>query len=164
MRRKTRIRNIIENFYGPTCREILFMGVIAALSVGVAIRKKKWSPLQKTIFPVFVIYLGFIIGITNLFRFPFDNSQYKLELFWSYKRNSKKLLSEILLNYIMLLPYGLIAPLYIKRRWVLISGIWFSIAIEVLQFIFKRGLFEFDDIFGNAIGVAIGIGLYSLLK
>ena len=32
--------------------------------------------------------------------------------------------------------------------------------IEVLQFVFKRGFAEFDDVFHNVVGCAIGFGVY----
>lgn len=42
-------------------------------------------------------------------------------------------------------------------------GFALSSVIEVIQFVFHRGLFEFDDIFHNTIGTVIGIGIYVLL-
>ena len=120
--------------------------------------------MQRVMLPVFVLYLGLVIGITILYRYPFDQGQYNLELFWSYKKNSRRLYREILLNYLMLFPFGLIAPLYVKRRWVVLGGLIFSLSIEVMQLFLKRGLFEFDDIVGNMAGVLIGIGVYSVVK
>ena len=32
--------------------------------------------------------------------------------------------------------------------------------IEVLQFVFKRGFAEFDDVFHNVVGCVIGFGVY----
>ena len=42
-------------------------------------------------------------------------------------------------------------------------GAGFSILIELLQFIFKRGFAEFDDVFHNVLGCAIGFGVYVLI-
>lgn len=114
--------------------------------------------------PVFVLYLGLVIGITILYRYPFDQGQYNLELFWSYKKNSRRLYREILLNYLMLFPLGMIGSIYVKKRWVVLAGLIFSLSIEVMQLLLKRGLFEFDDIVGNMAGVLIGIGVYSVVK
>ncbi|WP_183772113.1 VanZ family protein [Catenibacillus scindens] len=39
----------------------------------------------------------------------------------------------------------------------------FSSAIEILQFILKKGLFEFDDIFHNTLGGIIGWAVVVLI-
>ncbi len=114
---------------------------------------------------MFILYLCAILGITVFNRLPFDNFKYNLELFWSYREaaESKKLMWEIILNYFLLFPYGLFAPLYMKKRWTLLSGFMLSVLVETAQFLMKRGLFEFDDIVGNTLGVLIGIGIYTLI-
>ena len=43
---------------------------------------------------------------------------------------------------------------------VLAVGGGFSLLIEVLQFVSRRGFAEFDDVFHNVLGCAIGFGLY----
>lgn len=115
---------------------------------------------------MFILYLCSILGITVFNRLPFDKFKYNLELFWSYREaaESKKLMWEIILNYFLLLPYGFFAPLYMKKRWALLSGFMFSVLVESAQFLMKRGLFEFDDIVGNTLGVLIGIGIFSLIR
>ena len=74
--------------------------------------------MKRIVFPVFILYLCAILGITVFNRLPFDNFKYNLELFWSYRKaaGSKKLMWEIILNYFLLLPYGFFAPLYMKKR------------------------------------------------
>lgn len=49
-----------------------------------------------------------------------------------------------------------------RLKWwkALAIGGGFSILIEVLQFVFKRGFAEFDDVFHNVLGCAIGFGVY----
>ena len=160
----SQIRSIIGNFSYPTLFESIAILAIVFIAAFVAYRKKNWSRLKRAMLPVFVLYLGFVIGITILYRYPFNQGQYNLELFWSYKKNSRRLYLEILLNYLMLFPLGLITPLYVKRRWVVLDGLIFSLSIEVMQLLLKRGLFEFDDIVGNMAGVLIGIGVYSVVK
>jgi glycopeptide antibiotics resistance protein len=43
---------------------------------------------------------------------------------------------------------------------VALLGFLTSFTIELLQLILKRGLFEFDDMFHNTIGVGIGYGVW----
>ena len=42
---------------------------------------------------------------------------------------------------------------------MLIGG-GFSVLIEVLQFVFKRGYAEVDDVLNNVVGCVIGYGVY----
>ena len=43
---------------------------------------------------------------------------------------------------------------------MLAIGGGFSLLIEVLKFLFKWGFAEFDDVFHNVLGCAIGFGVY----
>lgn len=160
------IDGIIGNYYGPTHREIIIAIMLPVLALIISIRKKNWTRLQRIVLPLFVFYVCAVLGITVFYRLPYDYVRYNTELFWSYKKaqESGKLLVEIALNYLMLLPFGVMASLYHKRRWVVITGFLFSTAIELTQFFMQRGLFEFDDIIGNTLGVIIGVGVYSLLR
>lgn len=116
--------------------------------------------------PVLIIYICIVLGITVFNRLPYDSVKYNVELFWSYRAAAEngKLVWEIVLNYFMLLPFGILGAFYLKGRWVILLGFLSSLAIELTQFFMRRGLFEFDDLIGNTLGVIIGIGIYYLLK
>ena len=105
------------------------------------------------------------MGITIFNRLPFDEVKYSFDLFWSYKLAAQGhvIIWEIILNYFLLLPFGLMAPLYMKKRYAILCGFMLSSAIEIAQYVMKRGMFEFDDIIGNTLGVAIGVGVYSII-
>lgn len=141
-------------------------GVLIFAAVLFSVLKKDWSKAQRGLFPVLTIYICIVLGLTVFNRLPFDEVKYNTELFWSYKMaaENRELIWEILLNYFMLLPFGILASLYIRRRWVVPLGLLLSSAIELTQFIMRRGLFEFDDIIGNTLGVVIGVGFYSLIR
>jgi glycopeptide antibiotics resistance protein len=68
-------------------------------------------------------------------------------------------------NLVMLLPWGFLAPLifnFLYRTWrVAISGLVISLAAELIQFIFRIGVFEADDLLLNTSGALLG---YLLLK
>lgn len=116
--------------------------------------------------PVLIIYICIVLGITVFNRLPYDSVKYNVELFWSYRAavENEKLVWEIVLNYFMLLPFGILGAFYLKGRWVILLGFLSSLAIELTQFFMRRGLFEFDDLIGNTLGVIIGVGIYHLLK
>jgi hypothetical protein len=44
------------------------------------------------------------------------------------------------------------------------TAILFSFTIEMLQLFLMRGLFEWDDVFSNTLGAAIGVALYILVS
>lgn len=79
---------------------------------------------------------------------------------------------ENLCNLFMLLPYGFLFPcinpwgIAEKRKNVqitIMTGFLCTLIIELLQLIFKRGLFEFDDMVHNTLGVGIECFLSQLL-
>lgn len=141
-------------------------GVLVLTAVLFAVRKRDWSRIQRILFPALTIYICIVLGLTVFNRLPFDEARYHMELFWSYRKavENKGLVWEILLNYFLLLPFGILVSFYWKRRWVVLSGLILTITIELTQFFLHRGLFEFDDMIGNTLGVVIGIGIFSLLK
>ena len=121
--------------------------------------------MKKAAFPLLILYLCIFLGITIFNRLPFDEVHYNLKLFWSYREavTSRKLVWEIVLNYFLLLPYGILAPLYMRKRWALLTGFLLSAMVEFTQYFMRRGLLEFDDIIGNTLGIVIRIGIYQLV-
>lgn len=117
-------------------------------------------------FPLLVFYLCVVFSITIVNRLPYDEVRYNLDLFWSYQAavDRSYYFLEILLNYFMLLPYGFMASFYMKRRYAILSGVLLSVGIETAQLFMKKGLFEFDDILGNSIGVVLGTLIYIVVR
>jgi len=103
-------------------------------------------------------YLTFILIETLLNRTTGGN--YELVPFWSYTaaiNGATYLWKEIILNYLLFIPLGFFMEVRIKKSFrVWAIGVCLSLMIEVSQLIFKRGLFEFDDIIGNSLGCVIG--------
>lgn len=85
----------------------------------------------------------------------------KYKLFWSY--GIPELRTEIIMNYILFIPFGVLLYLSIKRIGMsILVGILTSCVIEIYQLCFHVGLFEFDDIWGNTVGCLIGVILGSI--
>ena len=91
----------------------------------------------------------------------------KLELFWSYREwlanGNDRLGKQIGLNILLFVPYGVILGLLTRPGTAIFSAMAFSAAVEVSQYVFKLGLFEFDDIFDNTLGALLGICLSLLI-
>ncbi len=123
-------------------------------------------------FIVFVCYLAVIFGATMLNRVPFyENSQIH-SLFYSYREAwvnfRPRDWRNIILNIVLFVPLGFLLPVGIQRFrkfWITyLVGFLMSLVIEIIQYVLRIGLFEFDDIFDNTMGVMIGYGCFALLS
>lgn len=118
--------------------------------------------------PILTFYLSFVFTITLIDRIPTTVPTYQLDLFWSYKAiaaGRTNLIAEVIDNVILFIPIGILIMFIMARkfRWLGITiGILLSVFIEVSQLIFHRGLFEFDDIIHNSLGMLIGVGIFLL--
>ena len=118
------------------------------------------------------LYIGFIIYTTLLCREPRDYREYNFQLFWSYQRffdDIEPQGRQILLNILFFIPFGVLVPLCVngsrKQQLVftVISACLLSGIVEFLQLILKLGFAEFDDVFDNTLGAAIGAVLVLIL-
>ena len=114
---------------------------------------------------ILVGYLFFIFCTTVLFRDVVIETRYRLLPLWSYGVLYNKLLAENILNVLMFIPIGFFSSVGLrKRRLLKITGIGcgISLTIEVLQLVYRRGVFNIDDIIHNTLGCAIGYGIFRL--
>ena len=135
-----------------------------------AYRRGKFSFAQALAAPCLAAWCGLVLTSTVLARAVMKKAVCKLALFWSYgaiASGKKHLLAEVVLNVFLLLPVGFLLPVVWKKaglRHAVAAGTVFSAAIEGAQLLAKRGWFEFDDIFHNTLGAALGYGLYRALE
>ena len=111
-------------------------------------------------------YLFVLIFLAVLTRTPSAERSFNLTPFWSYEavRNGRTdLLVQNIANVGAFVPVGLLLGCVLgKDRWgkVLLVGGGFSVLIETLQFVLRRGFTEFDDVWHNVVGCAVGLGVY----
>ena len=79
-------------------------------------------------------------------------------------RKSKHQIAQIVLNILLISPMGFLMPVFMKKRWVIVSGFCFSLFIEGLQLFLRRGCFEVDDIICNTLGVILACGIVRLIE
>lgn len=161
----------------------LIAGGIAVilLVLGICFVKKKKVGRKKMVATVLLFTFLFIVfSSTVLSRDLKEYHEYELLPFWSYFYVNKELayveLYRIdvfwfnILNIVMLMPIGVLLPEILQKNkretliWSTVIGFLVSCSIEILQLIFKRGLFEFDDIFHNTLGVFLSCSLYFYIK
>ena len=124
--------------------------IVVALVVGL-IDGRRITPR-----PLLAAYILFILMETVLGR---ESGVGRVELvpFWSYSHPELRM--EIVLNYMLFIPLGCLLYLCVGEKFglrVVIAGLLLSVSIEIVQLVFRIGLFEFDDMIGNTVGCLIG--------
>ena len=103
-----------------------------------------------------------------LFRETSAERGYNLMPFWSYWDYGEQsyfleMFGENILNVLLFMPIGFLAGCGLRGmtfKKVLFLGGGMSVFIELLQFIFKKGFCETDDVIHNVLGCIIGYGLW----
>ena len=111
-----------------------------------------------------VTYILFILMETVIGR-KTGIGQVELTPFWSYSHPELRM--EIILNYVLFIPLGLLLYLCLGEKFglrVVMAGFLLSVSIELIQLTFKIGVFEFDDMIGNTIGGFAGAVAGMLIK
>ncbi len=113
-------------------------------------------------------YYLLLLCSTVIFRYTLGNSVWHFEPFWSFYNKSGKfeLLPEHIMNVVIFIPIGFMCRLLINRNktiYALLGGIIISCTIESLQFVFRRGTCEIDDLMNNTLGNIIGVLLAIIL-
>lgn len=113
--------------------------------------------------------LFLVVCSTVVFRDENIETQYNLLPFWTYSpmlEGNIVFIKESLMNLLLGFPIGVLVSVIInKKQWwkVLLFGLFISFSIEVLQFVYKRGCSEFDDMFHNTVGCLMGYGAYCVV-
>lgn len=151
---------------------VLLAGMLAAAGLAVAffVHKKKYKGQRK--FPwgkillwlMFLGYLLIVVYATMLRWSGFFHREWNFHLFraWreAWNNYSVKNWANVLLNVAMFGPLGFLLPLMGKqfRKWyvTILTGFGTSLAIELFQLAFGRGICDVDDLFCNTLGAVIG--------
>lgn len=145
--------------------------LIVTLIVLIALHHQKKITFGQGLATVFfVAYLYLMFGSTVFTRTPGTVTHVNTDFLWEYRKiladHSWHYVKEVLLNMLMLMPVGFLFPLVRGKRGVVLAvlfGFLCSLGIEGMQWFFKCGLFEYDDLFNNTIGALLGYVLYRIL-
>ena len=115
---------------------------VVCIGMAVCVYGKKLRIIQASAVVALVVFLGIVFGSTVFTRIG-TVRQYELLPFWSWREvicnHDRELLKENLLNFILLLPAGILLPLIAnhKIKWyqALLIGILMSATIELSQLI-----------------------------
>ncbi len=166
---KVKLSNYAESLYKDIPIEV-FEGLLSILCVGmlaiVLFDKRGW---RKIVGLLLVEYVFLIYCSTVIIRTYSEEHGFNLTPFWSYAtilNGNEVLLPQNIMNVIVFIPIGILLGLWFKKGtlWKTIGfGCLISISIEVLQFTFKRGFCELDDVIHNTMGGAFGFGVIKLI-
>lgn len=151
----------------------VYLILIVSFAVSLGLLLMKWGlrdGMQYSMRILLVEWVFLILCTAVIFR---GNSEYgginiiPLSSYFDIAENSylKEKAALNVLNVALFIPIGLLLGLGFKEiTWknALLFGLVVSISIELLQFIFKRGLCETDDLIHNLLGCIIGFAIYNL--
>lgn len=149
--------------------EVLLLMLIIGSFVLMALYREK-AVKNITILLLFE-YVFLIYGLTVIFRETSSRLSHIFKPFWSYKEmlhgKMQPLIYEMVMNVVLFLPVGFLLGSQVSKRsakqqWLIVFllGMGLSISIEVLQLVFQKGSFEFDDIMHNPLGCLIGLAIW----
>lgn len=98
------------------------------------------------------LYILIILWITLFSREPMTGRIFR-GLFWEIEMGYW---NNIIQNILLFIPLGFL----IGGKRGIVAGVLLSIGIESIQFIFRLGYCELDDVLNNTIGAAIGSLLF----
>ena len=151
----------------------VYEGLLSVLCLGVVViiacygLKRGWRGIAGLLLTEYVVV---ILCSTVFFRPGTESRKHIFTPFWSYnaiQEGKEELLVENIMNVMAFVPVGLLMGAGIKGlKWwhALYVGACLSVSIEILQFVFKKGFLEFDDVMHNTLGCMIGYGVYAVAR
>lgn len=144
---------------------VLYESLVATFALVVlALFFKRSRDEKKIILWILLIEYAFIVlSSTVIFRRELTNSKVVAMPFWIYievfKGNPAVTPLDIFYNFLLLFPMGLLlAGIFPNIKWdrVFLIGLAFSLGIEILQYVFQKGVSQLDDLAHNSIGCVVG--------
>ena len=140
--------------------------IIAGIIISLYFTKKNWySFLRNTLFCLLFGYVFFVLCVTLIFRDQSESIRVFIRPFWSYHVPNYKLIAELVLNVLLFVPIGFLAAAAMRRtKMLVLTGIacCFSMTIEVLQLLFRRGVCNIDDVIHNTFGFVLGYCIFRI--
>ncbi len=138
--------------------------VVFCAGTVMALGLKGWKGgWRKVIGLLLVEYVALIYCSTVFCRKVSERVGHDFSPFWSYfsyfRGEDDGLLVENIMNVVVFIPVGILLGCGFRQmKWwkVLLIGGGISISIETMQYFFKRGFAEVDDMMHNTLGCVIG--------
>lgn len=109
---------------------------------------------------ILLLYIATVIYCAVISREPKAHGSIQRVFLWGYERNYIEVISyDNLINLIVFIPIGVLTCLISSKYRVvkaLLVGLFVSETVECAQLIWKRGVFDVDDLINNTFGALIG--------
>lgn len=163
------------HIYISSLSKVALAVVVACIAVYAFYKLSNKFKFQKYIFLFgFVVYILMIVYETVLSRQP-SNKVVGLSLipFETYRKAATinaEYYREAFMNVVFFVPLGFLygcldIEFFKKRKWLIIlNSCSSSIVIEFIQYVFKLGFAEIDDVIHNTLGATIGILLFLIFE
>lgn len=137
--------------------------LIAILMIGTLIYRTKKISLS-----LVVPYMFLLFAQTVLSREYDSNVGIHLNPLWYFNVGTftldRDLFNQLKANVVMFIPVGFLLPFSLKKpACAIFYAFLFSLTIEILQLIFRKGLCESNDVINNTFGGAIGFIIYLVI-
>ena len=150
----------------------VYEGLLALFCIGtivfLAVNRKEAA--RSIVWLLFFEFVFFVFCMTVFFRHTGTKAMV-YPPFWSYasvlRDEDTTVLHEIILNMVLFIPLGFLWGIQSSKwpkkwKWlsVIILGVCLSVVIELLQYCFKKGCVELDDVVHNTLGCLVGFVLW----
>lgn len=146
--------------------QVIFV-LLCIFTITVFLVKKEYQSRKKWLLVgLLVVFVFLMLCSTVLYRRTGTHYQLLLTPFACYKKifeGNVYVLTEKLLNFLLFIPLGiLLGGIFGKGKFwqVVLIGCLFSVSIELLQLVLKRGYSEVDDVIHNTLGCMMGYGVW----
>lgn len=166
------IIGIVREYFLLAFMALIVLGVVFFIGYFIVYRKllkgKKRLPKKQLFFGgLFIGYVIMVLGVTFLNRGSDFYGGMNLSFFSTYREAwynfNVRHWQFVILNIVMFVPFGILFPLLYSRFkraiWTIGVAFFFTLSIEISQFITGYGNFDIDDLFNNLLGAIIGYGI-----
>ena len=144
---------------------VFIVPIIVLYYILLAKKEREQSLLHIFIVCIFCYYLFGILTVTGIGYTSTISFRPKISLIPFVGMITGPI--ETILNIVLFVPMGLFLPLlykkYNKFKTVVITGILFSVSIELVQ-IFNWGASDINDVMTNTMGACLGYLIYSIIS
>lgn len=155
----------------------MIIDIIVAIVVYFFLILTKWKRLKlknKILYTLMYIYIVLVIRVTLMpfitnipFIFNHPYIPMRLEPYYDLTNNISGAKVEVILNIIMMMPFGFLLPLVKEKKFsnVVLYTFLFSLGIEVIQPLINGSrTSDITDLINNTLGGIIGYIIYRILK
>ena len=138
--------------------------IIAVLGIAILLNFRRNNSWKYIAGLLSVEYVALILSSTVVFRQGSSERIFHFIPYWG--NDASGIYDEAFMNILVFMPLGLfLGGSFRKLSFVktMTTGFLVTVTVETLQFVFKRGVSETDDVIHNSLGCLIGYAVCSII-